>query len=96
MLEAAPLGMTAELTDCIVAYWNGSDVAYAFLCENGTDRVDEEFDLDYPWQEWAPEFSAWLNKPRFGSRPEVPHWAERRAVVQEKNEQKTKNKGRHT
>ncbi|CDY79505.1 hypothetical protein BGLT_02286 [Caballeronia glathei] len=60
----------------MTAYWNGSQIVFAFLCEHGTGRIDEEFDLDdYVWEEWEPVFAAWLVSPRFSPRTELLQWA---------------------
>ncbi|CAB3808024.1 hypothetical protein LMG28614_06725 [Paraburkholderia ultramafica] len=70
-----PHGTSADLNDCIVAYWNGKAVVFAFLCEPGNDAVDEEFDLDdYVWEEWQPDFERWLKGPVFSVRPEILQW----------------------
>jgi hypothetical protein len=79
-LGAMPPGTTADLTDCIVAYWNGKSVAYAFLCGDGSGKVDEDFDLDdYVWAEWHPSFAEWLAKPTFSVRTEVRDWVARKS-----------------
>ncbi|XUW93334.1 hypothetical protein OH764_34990 (plasmid) [Burkholderia sp. M6-3] len=75
MLRDLPQGATADLSDCMVAYWNGYSVVFAFLCERGTGAVDEEFDMDdYVWEDWQPAFESWVANPVFGSRPEVKRW----------------------
>ncbi|MFM0572599.1 hypothetical protein PQQ88_30275 [Paraburkholderia caledonica] len=75
MLRDLPQGTVADLSDCMVAYWNGYSVVFAFLCERGTGAVDEEFDMDdYVWEDWRPAFESWLAEPIFTSRPEVKQW----------------------
>lgn len=74
-LRAQPAATSAELTEDISAYWNGTRVIYAFLCEHGTGRIEEEFDPeDYIWAEWSPEFVRWLDDPQYGARPEILEW----------------------
>ncbi|CAD6556761.1 hypothetical protein LMG28727_06189 [Paraburkholderia kirstenboschensis] len=75
MLRDMPRGVTAELSDCMVAYWNGHSVVFAFLCERGTGAVEEEFDIDdYVWEDWRPTFENWLARPVFSASPEVELW----------------------
>ncbi|MEA3087674.1 MAG: hypothetical protein QOC89_5371 [Paraburkholderia sp.] len=75
MLRDLPVGTTADLNDCMVAYWNGYSVVFAFLGERGTGVVEEEFDIDdYVWDDWRPTFENWVSQPVFSSRPEVKQW----------------------
>ncbi|WP_027800236.1 hypothetical protein [Paraburkholderia dilworthii] len=75
MLRDMPRGVTAELNDCMAAYWNGHSVVFAFLCERGTGAVEEEFDIDdYVWEDWRPTFENWLARPVFTASPEVELW----------------------
>ncbi|MDT8843799.1 hypothetical protein ParKJ_41095 [Paraburkholderia fungorum] len=75
MLRDLPRGTTADLSDCMVAYWSGYSVVFAFLCDRGTGAIDEEFDIDdYVWEDWRPAFESWVADPVFSSRPEVNQW----------------------
>lgn len=75
LLRDVPCATTADLTDGIVAYWNGYAVVFAFLCDSGRGAVDEEFDLDdYVWEDWRAEFEQWSREPVFSVRPEVLQW----------------------
>ncbi|MPW20032.1 hypothetical protein GCT13_24855 [Paraburkholderia sp. CNPSo 3157] len=75
LLQRWPVGTTADLSDCIVAYWNGHQITYAFLCDNESGQVDEEFDVDdYVWDECRPVFEEWLAEPTFTLRDEVKRW----------------------
>ncbi|MCO4880996.1 hypothetical protein VOI32_32990 [Paraburkholderia caribensis] len=75
LLRSRPVGTTADLSDCIVAYWNGHQIIYAFLCDNQSCQVDEEFDLDdYVWDEWRPVLEEWPVAPTFTLREEVKRW----------------------
>jgi len=70
-----PRGTAANLNECMVAYWNGSEVVFAFLCERGTGAIEEEFNIDdYVWQDWQPTFEKWISSPSFSNRPEVLAW----------------------
>jgi hypothetical protein len=75
MLRDLPRGTTADLNDCMAAYWSGHSVVFAFLCERGTGVIEEEFDIDdYVWEDWRPTFESWLAQPVFSTRPEVEQW----------------------
>ena len=75
MLRDLPRGTTADLNDCMAAYWNGHAVVFAFLCERGTGVVEEEFDIDdYVWEDWQPAFENWVENPVFRRRQEVEQW----------------------
>jgi hypothetical protein len=75
LLRDQPRGMTANLSDFAVAYWNGHQVVYGFLRDDSSGRLEEEFDLaDYVWEEWAVTLTAWCSMPTFTARAEVLHW----------------------
>jgi hypothetical protein len=68
-------GISAELTDFAVAYWDGHRVVYCFLRDDGNGKLDEEFDpTRYVWAEWHDEFIAWLADPRYSAPPELIGW----------------------
>ena len=70
MLRDLPRGMTADLTDVAVAYWNGTQVVGAYLRDNG--RIDENFDFDEnAWGNWRDEFLMWFDAPRFSERADL-------------------------
>jgi hypothetical protein len=65
-------GISAEITDFAVAYWDGDRVVYCFLRDDGNGKLDEEFDPNrYVWAEWHDEFVAWLADPRYSARAEL-------------------------
>jgi hypothetical protein len=65
----------ADLTDFAVAYWDGRKLRYAFLRDDGSGTLDEEFNLeDYEWEGWQNDFNAWIAHPKFAVRPEVTQW----------------------
>ena len=75
LLRDQPRGMTADLSDFAVAFWNGHQVVYGFLRDDGSGLLDEEFDLaDYVWEEWALTLTAWCSMPTFTARAEVLDW----------------------
>ncbi|MEX3937401.1 hypothetical protein AB4Y32_37685 [Paraburkholderia phymatum] len=68
LLRDQPPGVTAELDDLCVAWWNGNDIVFAHLRDDDTRRVEEEFDLDdCEWRERREAFEAWLKDPKYGS-----------------------------
>ncbi|MFM0325326.1 hypothetical protein [Caballeronia glebae] len=70
MLRDLPHGVTADLTDVAVAYWNGTQVVGAYLRDNG--RIDEDFDFDEnAWGVWREEFLTWFDAPRFSERADL-------------------------
>ncbi|MDR5781859.1 hypothetical protein QCE63_20880 [Caballeronia sp. LZ065] len=70
MLRDLPRGVTADLTDVAVAYWNGTQVVGVYLRDHG--RLDEDFDFDEnAWGNWREEFLMWLEAPRFTERADL-------------------------
>ncbi len=70
LLRDLPRGVTADLTDVTVAYWNGRQVVGAYLRDNG--RLDEDFDFDEnAWGNWRDDFLIWLDAPRFSERSDL-------------------------
>ena len=70
LLRDLPRGVTADLTDVAVAYWNGTQVVGAYLRDNG--RIDEDFDFDEnAWGNWRDEFLVWFDAPRFTERADL-------------------------
>jgi hypothetical protein len=70
LLRDLPRGVTADLTDVVVAYWNGTQLVGAYLRDNG--RIDEDFDFDEnAWGNWGDEFLLWFDAPRFSERADL-------------------------
>ena len=75
LLRDLPPGMVADLDGGLAAYWNGYQVVYVFLSEDGTGEVVEEFDLnDFVWSDLDPGFTRWSASPKFTERQEVKNW----------------------
>ena len=75
VLRDAPRCTTADLTDFAVAFWNGRDVVYAYLRDDLSGALDEEFNLsDNEWEQWHDDLVAWIGRPLFSVRPEVNDW----------------------
>lgn len=65
LLRDQPRGTAADLTDFAVAWWDGHSVVYAFLREDDSGLLDEEFELDdYELSDWSVPFCAWFNAPQ--------------------------------
>ena len=75
LLRDQPLTTAADLCEFAVAYWDGRRVFYVFLHDDGSARLDEEFELsDFVWEEWEPTFLAWFDRPTYSVRPELGDW----------------------
>jgi hypothetical protein len=69
LLSGQPLGTTADLSDCMVAYWSGTSLIYAYL---GAGTVEEELEVDDSvWEEWRPNLEKWHASPVFSVRSEL-------------------------
>jgi hypothetical protein len=71
ILQDIALGTTADLTDRAVAYWNGQRVVYAFLQDDDSGRIADEFVLADHWKEWREWLAEWMMEPVFSVRPEL-------------------------
>lgn len=75
LLRDLPRGTAADITDFAVAYWDGRQVVYAFLRDEGCGRIEEEFDLtEYEFEQWKDELEEWAKAPSFSVRPEILEW----------------------
>ncbi|MFM0609398.1 hypothetical protein PQR05_33215 [Paraburkholderia sediminicola] len=46
-----------------------------YLREDGSDRLDEDFELDESaWENWRDELTGWLAAPKFCERSELTEW----------------------
>lgn len=69
LLSGQPLGTAADLSDCMVAYWSGTSLIYAYL---GAGTVEEELEVDDSvWEEWRPNLEKWHASPVFRVRSEL-------------------------
>ena len=77
MLQAMPPATIAELTDGMIAWWNGVRVVYAWVGDHAHHDLDDrmrahELDLADDWGQFHDWLAAWIEEPRFSSRAE-PH-----------------------
>ncbi|ACC75592.1 hypothetical protein PPMP20_03965 [Paraburkholderia phymatum] len=75
MLRAMPAATFAELTDGMIAWWNGSRIVYAWIGDEADhDCCDKprahELDLADDWGQFHDWLAAWIDEPRFSTRPE--------------------------
>ncbi|BEU26141.1 MULTISPECIES: hypothetical protein [Paraburkholderia] len=67
--------VTADLSDELLAYWNGHEIAYVLVSETPTGSSYEEFVMnDDQWRTWRSWLVAWTDAPTFSVRPEVRNW----------------------
>jgi len=75
LLRRRGAGITADLTDAILAYWNGHSVVFVTTNADGSGAVDEEFEMDdRVWEKCHAAFEDWMSQPTFTVRPEVRRW----------------------
>jgi len=75
LLHDMPRSTSADITDFAVAYWDGRQVVYALLRDDGSGLIDEEFDLaEQEFEQWKDELEAWAAAPKFSVRPEIAEW----------------------
>ena len=67
--------MTADLSDQLVAYWNGRGIAYVSMQSTSSTPIYEEFIMDDDqWRSWRSWLEVWLERPTFSIRPEARGW----------------------
>lgn len=75
LLRDAPPCTSADITDFAVAYWDGRQLVSIFLRDDGSGRLDEEFDLtEHEFEQWRDELEAWAKAPIFSVRPDLNNW----------------------
>ncbi|WP_175946672.1 hypothetical protein [Caballeronia sp. BCC1704] len=75
LLRDQPKGTTADLLDQVCAYWTGWAIQGIYLREDGSGRLDDDFELDEgAWREWQADLLAWQAHPRFTYREELCEW----------------------
>ncbi|AXF03565.1 hypothetical protein [Paraburkholderia hospita] len=71
LLRALPDGTIAELTDGMIAWWGGARTVYAWIGDGGLDQPGaRELDLADDWGQFHDWLAAWIDEPRFSTRPE--------------------------
>ncbi|MEM5440154.1 hypothetical protein [Paraburkholderia diazotrophica] len=75
LLVTMPAGTTADLTDGMIAWWNGARTIYAWIGKGDDGRHSglhaRELDLADDWGQFHDWLTAWINEPRFSARPDV-------------------------
>lgn len=73
MLQNAGPGTVAELTDTVIAYWNGNRLAYAEVDTEGTGAITGTFEMDAErWTHWKDWLNDWLTDPVLSVRHDLP------------------------
>ncbi|SEJ73987.1 hypothetical protein [Paraburkholderia diazotrophica] len=75
LLVTMPAGTIADLTDGMIAWWNGTRTIYAWIGSGDDDRRGglhaRELDLADDWGQFHDWLAAWINEPRFSARPDA-------------------------
>jgi hypothetical protein len=75
MMQAMPADTIAELTDGMIAWWSGARIVYAWIGdahEAQPSRDVRELDLADDWGQFHDWLAAWIDEPRFSTRPGKP------------------------
>jgi hypothetical protein len=73
LLQEIPFGTSADLTAAVVAFWDGHQVTYLRLSEDG--RLGDEFDFTkHEWDQWRGDLDEWIEAPVFTVRHELNKW----------------------
>ena len=81
LLQAMPADTVAELTDGMIAWWSGARIVYAWIGdareahaahETHPSRDVRELDLADDWGQFHDWLAAWIDEPRFSTRPDKP------------------------
>jgi hypothetical protein len=73
LLRALPAGTIADLTDGMIAWWSGTRTVYAWVGDGGrAGPGSRELDLADDWGQFHDWLAAWIDEPRFSTRPDAP------------------------
>lgn len=79
LLRDQPSCTAAEISHFAIAFWNGGRLVWVRLRNDGSDQVDEMFNLDFDaWDELCGYVDDWLALPRYRERPELLRWLQNR------------------
>lgn len=74
LLRDHPPGTTADIAEYCVLYWDGDQLAGAFLSTDQPGEPDEAFDVDDVLPDVAENVEDWLKAPTFTFRPTILEW----------------------
>ncbi len=75
LLRDQPPCTAAELWDDTIVFWNGRELVWAWLRNDVSGLIEEEFELDLDqWDALAGVVERWLEAPRYSVRPELKAW----------------------
>jgi len=75
LLRRLPLGTTADINECTVAFWDGQEVRGFRLRSNAGGPLDAEFEFDErSFNRLHSDIVAWMAAPRYSMRRELVDW----------------------
>ncbi|HEY1213719.1 MAG TPA: hypothetical protein VGE93_08815, partial [Bryobacteraceae bacterium] len=74
LLRDFPPGMTADIAEYCVLYWDGDELAGAHLSADQPGTVEKPFDIDEGLPEIDDCVDDWLKSPTFTFRPSLLEW----------------------
>jgi hypothetical protein len=75
LLRRLPVGTTADINECTVAFWDGQEVRGFRLRPEGGGRLDAEFAFDErSFHRLHSDIVAWMAAPCYSMRPELVDW----------------------
>ena len=79
LLRCRPPGTLARFTPFAGAYWTGHELKGIFIGVDGdgSEQLDEEYDLPLGWDGALADFKEWLASPRFEHQSTISDWIER-------------------
>ena len=76
LLVMMPAGTIADLTDSMIAWWNGTRTIYARIGKEdagSSGLLTRELDLADDWGQFHDWLTAWIDEPRFSARDADGH-----------------------
>lgn len=75
LLQNQPPCTAADLWDDTIVFWNGRELIWAWLRDDESGLIEEEFELGIDlWDVLAGVVEAWLESPRYSVRLELRAW----------------------
>ena len=75
LLRLLPLGTTADINECTVAFWDGQEVRGFRLRPDGKGRLDADFEFDErSFNRLHSNIVAWMAAAHYSMRPTLADW----------------------
>lgn len=74
LLRDQPRATTADLTDAFVVYWDGDQLAGAFLSADEPGSLEGPADVDEILEQIPENLADWFASPSYTWRPELLDW----------------------